>query len=209
MAKPLTDVPLKRGRKRNSKKRNALASEKHNAKSGPPAHKDAVKRAAELKLITERQQQAFTLLIEEGLTMEQIGVRLGVSNRTAFMDCVAVKNAMPAVLGHDGVELIKRRHLHLIERVITAHIGKAGQPAHASVILAALKRSAEMIGLDAPRTTGFTTEEVLRLLGTVKAVIFEQIADVATRRVIAEELRRRSGLLPGGVIDAEPVSEAS
>ena len=189
--------PKKRGRKANSRKTTALASERNNAKSGPMAHKDAVKRARELKLITARQQQAFDLLTK-GYTMVAIGKTLGVSNYTAFMDCGAVRKAMPLVLGHDGLELFKSVILARCEAIVRSHWKKRGQKSSADVIFRADEQIRAMLGLDAQKAGGFSAEEVARLLSAVRALTEQRVADDETRRLISQDIRR---LAQGVVVD--------
>lgn len=115
---------------------------------GPPAHHEASKRARQLGLITMRQQRAWDLFTA-GATFQQVGDALGVSNKTAWEDCVAVKRQLPVLLVKECV-LIRARQLARLDGVHRAHWPKRHQKPHADVLLKVYEREAKLLGLDAP-----------------------------------------------------------
>lgn len=196
----------KRGRKpRNVKPKNSLTSKRHGRHNygGPAAHKNAVETARELDLITNRALQASRLFRDEGLTFEEIGKRLGVSNSCAFNDCISVQKAMPLVLGHEGMELLKHRAYTRLNKLIRVHLARSlkGETDSAAIVVRALEREARMLGYDAQREDGFSADQVATVLRGLRQMIFLHVTDENIRRAIADDLQRQSGLLGGDVID--------
>lgn len=194
-----------RGRTVNVKPVNGLTKQHV---GGPAAHKEAVQRAKELALITERQLQAWNLFTA-GATFEQIGAELGISNCMAHKDCMAVKKAMPQVLAHDGVELLKARVLQRTDAIIRRHWPSLKEKASADVILKAMEREAKVVGYDAQREDGFSAEQVAALLRSVRADMLDVITDPAVRQAIGQILQRRAGLLAGQTIETTAVKETT
>ena len=198
----------KRGRKpRNVKVKNRLGSNRHSrhAYGGPAAHKNAVTEARTRELITNRQLLAWRYFADDGLTFEQIGKKLHVSNCTAFMDCIAVKKALPLVLGHEGIDLLRHRAHRRVSAIIRTYLLKAlkgdGDAAH--IALKALEREARLIGYDAQREDGFSVDQVASVLRGLRQDIFIHVTDETVRRAIADSLQRRSGMLTGEAIDVK------
>ena len=107
------------------------------------AHKDAVAEAAR----AQRRQQAITLFIDSGLTMAAIAKELNVSNKTVCLDIwKAVEEYRQSYLSN--VKRWVAIHHARLERLILAHSASRNKPAHAKVIIDALKRQAELLGLD-------------------------------------------------------------
>ena len=195
-------APLKRGRKhRNIRKQNGLTT--YQGAAGRPAHIDAIKRAKELALISERQFMAWNLFVA-GATFEQVGKELKVSNKTAWTDVMAVKDSLPLVLAHHGVEVLKARVLARTDALVRTHWPAKAKKDSADVILKAMEREAKVVGYDAKREDGFTAEQVTSVFRAMLTDLLELITDPATRQAIAEVMRRRAGLLAGETIDVPP-----
>lgn len=107
------------------------------------AHKDAVAEASRVV----RRKQAITLFIDSGLTMAAIAKELNVSNKTVCTDIwKAVEEYRQSYL--PNVKRWVPIHHARLERLILAHSASRNKPASAKVILDALKREAELLGLD-------------------------------------------------------------
>lgn len=105
---------------------------------------------ATLSQLERAERQATVLRLRaEGLTFSQIGEHIGMSHMAAFRD---YKSAISETVGR-AAEDYRAVMIARNERLVAALMPKAlaGSPRHCEVILAADKRTAELLGLDAPR----------------------------------------------------------
>lgn len=146
---PETPAPRKkRGRKARNVNRRRGKGFTHLVPGGPPAHAEATKSARKQAEIIARQQKAWALFIA-GATFEQVGKHLGVSNRTAWHDCVAARDALLANgIMENQTALI--RQLESLRAIHLAHWPKRQTEKSAKVLLEVHKREARLLGLDAP-----------------------------------------------------------
>ena len=139
--------------------------------------------------------------VQARATMQQIGTEHQTSNYTAFMDCMAVKKAMPLVLGTEGVELLKARVLERTDAIVRTHWPSLRKRESYDAVLRAMEREAKVVGYDAKREEGYSAEQVAALLRAMRADLLELITDVALRQRIGVVMQRRAGLLAGEVIE--------
>ena len=175
----------KRGRKANVKPAKGFTRQ---MKGGPAAHKETVRRAKKAEERKARQQKAWDLLTA-GCTFKQIGNALGVSDYTAWHDCVAVLESMSAFGLDEAMQLAQANHQ--IDAVIRANWAKKGQPAHDAIIIRALERKARLNGTDRERKDAYPLEEVVRIIRVIRSVYYEVEQDIEKRRLYAAELRRK------------------
>lgn len=194
----------KRGRRANSKPSNGFTKR---FTGGPRAHGESVQRARELDLISDRAVKAFDLMID-GKDFREIGRLLGVSAFTAHTDCMTVKNAMPTVLGVEGVELLKTRALRRSDRIWAANCHHLHIPARAAIAMRAIEFEARVAGIYAQPPTGLDEGQVAAVFRAMRMDFLTEFADAAVRLKIAEIFHRRALAITGPVIDQVPAGEA-
>lgn len=188
-------TPRKRGRKAN------IRSEKgFNRQHGATVHSETTRAARRAEVIAARRQKAWALLVgEPSLTFEQIGQRLGVSNYTAWCDCVYVRDhllerglldpAMGAATAKAQLDQVKAAHLRLAASKSRPSVQSA------RVVLETLNREARMLGYDRHRDQGYSAEQVLAELNKLYDRIMAAIPDGETtgsevRRLVTQAVLR-------------------
>lgn len=189
----------KRRRRANSKPAKGFTRRFHH---GPPGHKEAVRNARKAEEIATRRRKAWKLFLEDA-TFDEIGKACGVSNYTAWHDCMAYYEGLQQ-RDLDQAELLLAQQNGQLAALVRTHWYKKHEKASADVILRALERRARLYGLDRQRADTFTPEQVLNLLRGVTALFLEIVSDTELRRQFAAGLRRKIG--PALAFDVRPTT---
>lgn len=162
-------------------------------RGGPPAHREAVRRAKELEARLKRQKQVWQLFTgPDELTLDQIGARLGVSGKTVFYDRKAVIDRMIAS-GLLDADLRRIKVDSQLSAVVRAHWSKLGDPRHSAIVLQAQRDIRQLNGLDLEKKDAYSYEQMVTALRAMAAVFLEVVSDVEARRLYAAGIRRRLG----------------
>lgn len=192
----------KRGRRANVRPAKGFTVQ---MKGGPAAHKETVRRAKKAEEKAARRLKAWDYLLA-GCTFKQIGQLCGVSDYTAWHDCMAyyehLATHMPASL-----ELKVAQQDGQLDALIRSHWAKKQEKASADIILRAQERRAKLFGLDRQRDGMFTADQVMGLVRGVTALFLEVVNDAELRRQFAVGLRRKLGSGLTGTIETPPRDE--
>jgi hypothetical protein len=160
---------------------------------GPAAHKIAISRAAAAEKLARRRRAAWDLFVGERLTFLEIGARLGVSNKTAWEDVVAHRDALVREQLLDP-DMARSRQIGGIAALVQTHWKSRRKKNSADVILAAWTREAKLLGLDA-RQDVYSADQVAAVLRGIAGLFMEIVADPEQRRQFSIGLRRKVGAL--------------
>lgn len=193
-------------RKKGAGRRKVSGSKRlqHDHQGGPPAHRAAVRRAADAVRIAKRRKKAWDLFLQRGKTFEEIGLALGVSGKTAWEDVVAYRDEAVRHELFGDADAMRARQAAGIDAVVEAHWKRRGKKANAEVILDAFAQESRLYGLNLQRKDTFTAEQVFGLVKGITALFMEVVQDPEARRQFSLGLKRKvGGALPGAVVSEQ------
>ena len=153
-----------------------------------PGHLETVETANKI----DRRYKAWQYL-RSGANFMEIGRQLGVSNKTACLDCWAVLDELKEAT-QATADRWRTLQVQQCQALILAHWTTRRQKASADVILNAMARIAKLYGLDAPAKIALTDPAGLRPYGTLSDADLE-----AEMQRLAQEAAPRLAL-PGEVV---------
>ena len=185
---------------------------------GPGGHKQSIQGARDERRILVRQQDASRLYVDQMLTYEEIGKRLGTSIKTAWYDVDAARARLYADATAETRAILQRQQA-LIDRLYKAHQRQATRktsPSKSSseVVLEVMGHEAKLRGLYPERKQGYSLDQVLSILRNYTGIVMDALRGIedgrvpvpAARGLIAQGLREQMGPVGRQVtIDVEAV----